>query len=358
MIEYPELSISKFKAPVVSREISSMGLAIPFQPCIQDKRTITKVLNYAIELVQIKLEESSVLFAENMSISKLKKLFGSLNYNSRCKSIAVVITPQEEKIIYLNYFADSVIFLNNHFSVLDLAGNMKAKPEFQLLIFEKNEIVTYHYSDGRLHKVYSEKYKSHFESFPGTSEMNSVVNILKAVNKTNDIPVFINGEDHLADRFYKSAPFKEIIFKISSFDKPDTYNNTRLVVAKITNHWQYWRSELIKGQIELAKRCHQIITGKENVLNVLHHWADGVLFIDQQLKQQLDNSLLNNSPIIFFKELPDQLEEFLIRGNSIEITEAGLLEEQGGIALIKKVPENVLKPFKPNINKDLKGSIF
>lgn len=356
MVEYSEIRIPKSKAPPVNREVWSIGLAIPFQPCVQDKRTISKVLNYAIELVQTKLEESSVLLAENISISQLKKILSSLNYNSHCKSIAVIITPYSEKVIYLNYLADSTVVFNEHFPLLDLAGNMENNPEFQLLFLEKAEVIVYHFLRGKLNKVYSNKNRSGWEAFPGMPEISSVVNILKAVNNTNDIPVFIAGEEHLIERFYNNSPAKEIIFNICSFTG-FLHKHPQPVIVKINEQWKYWRTELIRGQVELAKRSNACIAGREKVLTELKHLSDGILFIDKSLKEQVNTSILNKSPGSFCKELPDLLEEFLIRGNRVEITPSRLLEEHGEIVLIKKLPYNLFKTIKPT-QKEFRGSIF
>ncbi|MGN6193879.1 MAG: hypothetical protein ACTHOB_03005 [Ginsengibacter sp.] len=356
MVEYPEISIQKPKVRQLNREVQSIGLLIPFQPCMQDKRTISKVFNYAIELIQTKLEENSVLLAESMSIAQLEKIFRSLNYHSHCKSVAVILTPDTEKVIYLNYFADSTVVFNQHFSLLDLAGNMETNPEFQLLFLEKTEIIAYHFLRGKLNKVYSNKNKSQREVFPGISEISSVVNILKAVDKANDIPVFIAGEEHLIERFYNNAPAREIIFNISSFTG-FLHKNTQPMILKINEQWKYWRARLIRGQVELAKRSNTFIAGREKVLTALQHLTDGILFIDKSLKEQVDNSILIKSPGIFCKELPDLLEEFLMRGNRVEITQPGLLEEHGGIVLIKKLPYNVFKSSKPT-QKEFRGCIF
>lgn len=356
MVEYPEISIQKPKVQQLNREVVSIGLVIPFQPCMQDKRTISKIFNYAIELVQTKLEESSVLLAENMSISRLQKIFSSLNYNSHCKSIAVIVTPDTEKVIYLNYLADSTVVFNQHFPLLHLVGNMETNPEFQLLFLEKTEIIAYHFLRGKLNKVYSNKNRSQREVFPAISEISSVINILKAVDKANDIPVFIAGEEHLIERFYNNAPAREIIFNISSFTGV-LHKNTQPVVVKINEQWKYWRARLIRGQVELAKRSNTFIAGRENVLTALQHLTDGILFIDKSLKEQADNSILIKSPGIFCKELPDLLEEFLMRGNRVEITQPGLLEEHRGIVLIKKLPYNLFKSSKPT-QKEFRGCIF
>ncbi len=99
----------------------------------------------------------------------------------------------------------------------------------------------------------------------------------------------------------------------------------------------------MKGQITIAKRFQNLFSHLESVIKALKHSDDGLLLIDSFMKEEIHKTLLNETLFEATKKLTDEIEKFLARGNRIEITEGGLLENFGGIALIK---ENHSKNFK------------
>src|SRR5690242_11626571 len=134
MITLSEIKIAQPRLWETAAEIQSIGLVIPFQPSMIDKKTIKGILNYTLEEVQCRLENKYQQEDINLVLNNLKMIFKKLNYNSHRKSVAIIIKPDQEKIIYLNYSGNPVFYLNDRFSLLDLVGNSVRKPEFELLL--------------------------------------------------------------------------------------------------------------------------------------------------------------------------------------------------------------------------------
>ena len=57
--------------------IESLGLVIPFQPSIVDKKTIQTILDYTLEMVQLKLESKFDQSEINSIVKKLENIFFS-----------------------------------------------------------------------------------------------------------------------------------------------------------------------------------------------------------------------------------------------------------------------------------------
>jgi hypothetical protein len=72
------------------------------------------------------------------------------------------------------------------------------------------------------------------------------------------------------------------------------------------------------------------------VIKALQRSDNGLLLIDSFMKEEIHKTLLNETLFVATKKLMDEIEKFLDRGNRIEITEGGLLENFGGIAFIKE----------------------
>ena len=175
--------------------IESLGLVIPFQPSIVERKTIQTIFDYALDLVQLKLERKFEQPEINRVVKRLEHIFNRLNYNSHRKSVAIIMEGEEEKIIYLNYSGKMVFQFNETFSLLDLVGNATQNPEFELLIFKNDGAELYEYFNHSLHRVFAQTH-----SFCGKQEINNclirrISNILKQINSKNEKPIFVNSID-------------------------------------------------------------------------------------------------------------------------------------------------------------------
>ena len=178
----------------------SIGLVIPFQPSMADKKIVRGLLNYSLEIVQMKLESKCTADETRTIIERLEKVFEKLNYDSHRKSVAIIINGDNEKIIYLNYNSKPVFFFNDPFSLLDLVADSASNPEFELLIMSENKAELYEYFNESVHKAFA-----HTQQSSGNKKnisnnfFQKVSNILKLVNKKNEKPVFIFSEDPTAN---------------------------------------------------------------------------------------------------------------------------------------------------------------
>lgn len=338
MITLPQIKSEKPLTREINPAIYSLGLVIPFHPSMVDKNSIQGILNYTLEIAQTKLEGSYEESEIKQVTRRLQKIFAGLNYNSHRKSVAIIVEGEEEKVIYLNYSGKPVFLVNDNFSLLDLVGNSKQNPEFELLVFKINGAILYEYFNDSLHKVYEQTRQLENES-ETDSIIQGISNIIKRVNSKNDKPIFVFSEDdYPAGKFCESFPFKEIAFKINISSKEDLYSKIELLTNKIIKQWDFQQSKLIKGQIAIAKRTNTLYTRLNEVISALKLSDDGLLLIDSFMKDKIHRTSQEESNFASTKKLNDQIEKFLTRGNRIEITQGGLLENVGGIALIKDNP--------------------
>ena len=316
---------------------SSLGLVIPFQPCMQDERTIQNMLKHATEAMHTKLEGSADSAYANDMFTRLEKVFSKLNYNSHCKSIAMILKLYEEKVIYLNFRVKPVTFFNKYVSALDLAANTESEPEFYLLLLQENNAELYEYHNNHVHKVYTKKQEPGFDRINDSDCLiKQVLHTLIFLNNKNDKPVFVTGNAQLVIEFYNASLFPELIFKKVQAVTEYTNDKIGLLAKEIINQWDCWQSKLVSGKIMLAQKTNSLISNIEAVLQALRRSVDGLLLIDTRLKRQLYKSRRVNALFNTADELTDQVERFLVRGNRIEITETGLLKDFGGIVLLQK----------------------
>ena len=315
--------------------IESLGLVIPFQPSIVEKKIIQTILDYTLEMVQLKLESKFDQSEINSIIKKLENIFCRLNYNSHRKSVAIIMEGEEDaKVIYLNYGGKPVFQFNETFSLLDLVGDSAQNPEFELLVFHNDRAELYEHFNNSLHRVFAQDHS--FCKEKNNCLISRICNIIKQVNSKNEKPVFVYSLDgQYADEFCQNFCFNEIAFKINVIHEGEMASTIELLVKKIIAQWKHHQNKLIKGQIQVAKKADSLITNLYKVISALKKGDDGLLLVDSFMKDEIHNTSTDLQFQAATQKLNNEIEKFLARGNRMEITEGGLLENLGGIALIK-----------------------
>ena len=309
---------------------SSLGVVIPFQPSMWDEKSIEAAWQHAIQIVQAKMKNRYGVECTTKLTTRLEKLFAKLNFNTHRKSLAVLLTADEEKLIYLSFPVKPFVFSGKSFSPLDLAANIQQEPDFYYLVLNKNHACLYDYNSKQLRKVFEQNN----EPCP--------LNLFKNASKTIDLlnsryekPVFVTGMPNLVEGFCNSSFYSKYFFTLL-YQSPTINNGIKQsLVKEITVHWKYWHSKFIKTKIMMAQKEGMLISNIDAVLKALDKCEDGLLLVDKLLKQQLQRTSNTGGLFQLADEFMQQLEKFLARGNRIEITENGLLKDMGGIALLQ-----------------------
>lgn len=312
--------------------LPSLGLVIPFQPSMQKESQIMSLVNYATEAVKTKLSDRyGNGYATNL-LARLEKIFCNLNFHSHRKSLAIIITPGEEKIIYLDFHVKPAVFLGKSISLIDLVANSYREPDFMILHLQENNVKLFDANNGKLEKIYEQNHETN------TADLfKNASGVIELMNVGYEKPVFITGKSNLVNVFYANVSFSEIIFKKSDDEGDVTHHKVQLLESEISHQWNHWESKFLAGRILFAKKVGLLINNIEAVLQVLHKKADGLLLMDKHFKMLLKKPNEGNDIINISKEFINQIEHFLARGNRIEITETGLLKDMGGIVLLRNI---------------------
>ena len=331
--------------PVISKEearmvLPSLGLVLPFQPSMQKESQIVSLVNFATEEVKTKIPERYGDSNATNLVVRLEKIFGNLNYRSHRKSLAIIITPDEEKIIYLDFRVKPAVFFGKSISLIDLVANSYRGPDFMILHLQENNVKLFDANNGKLEKIYEQNHETSIANL-----FKNASGVIELVNANYEKPVFITGNSDLVNVFYANVSFSEIIFKKPDDEGDISHNKMQLLETEISQQWNHWESKFLAGRILLAKKFGLLINNIEAVLQVLHRKADGLLLMDKHFKMLLKKPNEGNDIINISKEMIYQIEHFLARGNRIEFTESGFLKDMGGIVLLRNIVPGVTARF-------------
>ena len=336
-----EIISPAFKKIRTKKPALSLGLALRFHPSMQDEKTIQNVLRDSEENVHAMLRKALDPGYTDEMFARLKNLFFKLNYNSHCKSIAVLLRPQDEMVTYLSFPVNPVAYLNKYVSLLELTANADRPPDFYCLVVEQSHARLYEYYQNRLNPVYTTKQEAGLDEKNNCGSLfKQVLQTIERLNGNNEKPVFVTGGTNAVERFCSSSLYSGIFFKLLDNAAPFDEEILKQLVKEIISHWNYWLSKFITDRIMITKKTNVLIAEIEEVLQALRNGVDGLLLIDKRLKQRLYKSRRANALFNTADELMNQIERFLIRGNRIEITETGLLKEFGDIVLLQYKPSH------------------
>lgn len=332
---------------------SSLGLIIPFQPSMWDEKSIEAAWQHAIQIVQAKMNGRYSAECTAKVITRFAKLFARLNFNTHRESLVVILTPDEERLIYLSYPVKPVVFSGKSVSLLDLAANIQQEADFYYLVLNKDYASLYDYNSKQLRKVYEQNN----ETCPVTL-FKKASNTIELMNSKYEKPVFVTGRPNLVEGFCNSSSYSEHFFTLLYHASPFSNEIIQSLVKEITSHWRYWQSKFIKRKILIAQKSGMLISNIDAVLKALGKCADGLLLVDKHIKHQLQKTSKTGGLFQLADEFMQQLEKFLARGNRIEITESGLLKDMGGIVLLQGIkPGNTeYKPY--NKHAGTGGSLY
>ena len=331
----------KVQLPKVRTTIPSLGLAIPYQPCMQDKETIQNHFRSAAASVRAKMEDIYDEDCIKDVLARLEKLLTKLNNSSHCKSISLLLSPNEEKILYLNFAVKPITFVSEHVSLLQLTANAERQHEFYLLLLKENTATIYEYAQNRLGRVYIDNQSIGLDGDNDPADLfKRISQTINLLNSKDDKPIFVTGSPNIVELFYNSPYYRNIFFTLLYEVAPFCEEKRKSYAKEISSHWDYWQSKFITGRILIAQSTNCLLGNPETVLPALKSSTDGWLLLDKNFKRQLYKSGRLNARLNTSDELMNQIERFLIRGNRLQITESGLLDKFGGIVLLKTDPSN------------------
>lgn len=347
----------KGKIRIANLNSSSLGLVIPFQPSMWKDLSTQTIYNYASGLVLKQLNEKAGVENLDNFLGRLKTIFIKLNFNSHRKSLALILSPEEDKMIYLDFQVKPYVCLGETIYFLDLIADVEWEPDFYLLQVQEKRVQLFQYNQNHLIKIFEQVHDD--DAYADLNIKNELFQnaayIIKLMNGKNNKPVFITGSAQQIEAFNKIAPHPEIIFKKIRTGEIFFGEIIESLISEITEEWHHWQSEFFSGKILIAHKTNSFISNIDAVLQSLTKKADGFLLMDKQFKLQLHNPKKSSRIFSVANEFINEVEKFLVRGNKIEITKTGLLKDMGGVVLLRSVSTGSSKGISYNRQSLIKG---
>jgi hypothetical protein len=326
------------KKPKPFQSFSSFGLAMPFQPSMWDDKMIENIMNTSLEQVKKKLEESCRPENSEKILARLRHLFKQLNYHTHRKSVVLMLSPDKEKIIYLDYPVKLSTWFGKDFSLQDISLNIEKEPGFFFLTLAGRYIRLFEYKEANLIKVAIQNIERNGPLPDLAGELTSkAASLLKSLNKRMVKPVFISYDMMKAEPLHHQGPLPGALFNDDKLraEEQEVEEKVMALANAISKDWKRWHNKYISDLLLFADKTKGLIPDIEAVLKALNKNSDGLLLLHKNIITQAQDRLKSKIDFSTYESLKQQVEKFLARGNCVEMANNILLKKMGGIVLIK-----------------------
>jgi len=312
--------------------LSKLSFVMPFQPSMWNDNGIQSAFSNITMLASAKLNNKYIAKDAENIIGRLQHILSSLKLYTHSKSVAVILSKESEKIIYLNFPVQLFITCSNDISILNFAI---AQPEtdFYISLVDNDKIFLYEHINCRLHKVYEQQLNETNKN-AGVEAGKKISSVLAYMTGMYQKPIFIIGTREQLSSIQWVAPFPETIFEIIKPAAPGNAEIISTIVTEIIARWKYWLSRFHLINIKRATKNNNLVFSCEKVFEALCKNAGGLLLIEKRLKKELQNRVGLFSQYQANYDFLNQIEKFLSRGNRLIFKENGFLKNWGGIVLL------------------------
>jgi flagellin-specific chaperone FliS len=355
----PAVTINEMHAD----EFPCVSIILPFEPKMNLKSHLQLTLKIAVQKVRNELMSNYTIEKVNSIMHRLQDIISNLDYRTYKRSIAIFLSPQLQKVYYLDVLVNEKIVVDESFEIRDLVYNKKEQQKFLLLVLSAGGTRIYLGNFGKLVRIISnipdrmEAFKKDLPektgNFSDPSYKNEVLLDkflrhtdagLGIILKVYPLPLFVMGDERILGHFRElSRNVKYVIDYVHGDLVHASEMELRKAIQPYIADWNRVRQNDLLNQLELAQGDDKLVSGITKVWEEAMHKRGRILVVEKNYMvpaRKLNNHILDvDDPQVdegsYIKDAVDDIiEKVLEMGGDVEFVEDGLLEEYDRIALI------------------------
>ncbi len=324
-------------------------ILLPFDPKMTPKHLLEGRLKSALEKIKSELYEYYSFVSAKEVFDKLIVLINKLDYNTHKKSIAVLVSSDEQKVFYLDVHVEEKFYIADSFQIRQLVHHKKNEKEYLLVVLNSNFAAVYRGQGETISKILLKVSDNNHISNSVEREntqrkfLQSMDNSLSIILNAFSLPVLVLGSKNIL------AYFKQITrntYAITSFIIGTCDNNSEDEIEKTIQpyicNWQQIKEIYLRQQLDGALEEGKLEVGIEGVWNLAKRKNVKLLVIEEgyEFKAYLGKGLIvcaeeaaNNT---YIKDaVEDAIEKVLADGGEVEFVSHGALNGFMHIAAIR-----------------------
>lgn len=185
-----------------------VSVIMPFEPKMNSKMALAHSLKIAADKIK---NELHINYAKNVANEVWEKLMNAINhldYTTHKKSIAIYVSPEIEKIYYLDILVNEKVMVDSSFEIRDIVMNKQDKHEFLLLVISEKKEKIYYGNLNKLQLIVSNYAERIHRDLP-----EAVANFTDAETiKETDLKKFLHYVDNRLPHLLKYYPMPLFVF--------------------------------------------------------------------------------------------------------------------------------------------------
>ena len=279
----------------------AVSILLPFEPKMSLKHELEHKLKTVAGKIEKELLANFTSEKAHAVITRLQHILSHLNFNTHKKSIAIFISPEVEKVFYLDIVVKEKIIIDDCFEIRDLINNKKQNKQYLILHltgkYSKMYLADNHKIDIIKSNVASNIYAyerdmpervPHFDDPEKYKEkllekfLHHMDDGLTMIHAAFPLPVFVIGSEKILGHFKKITKNQSAIVEYVHGGYEDLKESeiAKIIEPQIAD-WSRIKQMTLLRQIEKAMDDHKLAHGIKEVLDAAIHKNCRLLIVEK-----------------------------------------------------------------------------
>jgi hypothetical protein len=333
--------------------LPSVVMTLPFDPKMTPKGQLDTVLKDAAGKAERELLLRYPRHIALPVIHQLQKMFAELNYSTHKQSVAILVSPETEKIMYLDKPVDARVLIDSDFRIRDLTVASEVNVQYLVLLLS-DSLSKMYYNDGtRLNLIKNNALETLYDylqeepektanfSDPGDGKqvmldkfLHQMDEGLSTILDAYPLPVFVMATDRVLGHF---TPITRNDRHIAVYIHKNCINAKEEDILETLHpylyDWRVVRQQMVLKNIDIALKGGKLVTGIDEVSTAVRTRNNRLLVVERDYTES------PGAPVpgeFYIHDRVDAIvKKVLEDGGQVEWVDRGQLDNLGHIALIR-----------------------
>ena len=345
----PEIQSRVLPQAIAAPTRPSVALVLPYNPKMTPRSELDTRLRGALAAAEKKLLVAHPAETAMPIVRNLQQLVRGLNTSTHKVGVALFVSDEVSKAIYLDYEVEERVLVDQPFLVRDLADCKAGSRDFLVLLLSSKESKMY-WSNGSVMKLVktngSQNVYAYLNEVPERTGnfsdpearrevmLNKFLHYmdlgLGAVLKVYPLPVFVVAPDRVAGHFARVTHYShQIAGVIHKEGIGIAEEELKALLEPELADWEAMQSRLLLQQMEKAAQAGKLVCGVHEVRKAAGCRNSRVIIVGSQEPGGDRPDFYSDG------EMDGLIEKVLENGGTVEKLEEELLRPYGPVAVIK-----------------------
>jgi hypothetical protein len=331
----------------------SVVITLPFNPKMTPKGQLDTALKEASGKAERELMSRYPRQAALPVIHQLQKMLSELNYSTHKKSIVLLVSPETEKVMYLDNPLETQVLIDSDFRIRDLTTTSQTNVQYLVLLLSGRVSRMYH-SDGsglkliknnRLKTVYAylNEVPEKTANFSDPDARKQVMldkflhhmdEGLTTILDAYPLPVFVAATDKVLGHFSRiTRNDRHIAAYIHKNCIGAKESDILETLQPYLRDWGLVRQQMALKHIDIAIETGKLVSGVEDVAKAARTRNNRLLIVEKDYTDSVGSPVPGE---FYVHDRVDAIvKKVLENGGQVEWVDPGQLDSLGHIALIR-----------------------